>query len=391
MLALAPGAVASPDPLAKAIKRDLKFARHQLRRTRSEVPRKLYPEETQLGGRWWTTSSRAWTSGFFPGSLWLMYELTHKREWKEAARRRERPLRREKRDRSTHDLGFMLFDSIGRDYRLTHRRSDRKLLVTAAGALATRYDHQVHAIRSWNTPRSAPRTDFRVIVDGLMNLDLLFWASKHHGHRHGLAKKARQHALTTARNHVRPDGSTYHLVVFNSRTGARKRRTTAQGYSSSSTWARGQAWALYGFTTAYRRTHDPRLLQTARQVALYYMSHLPTDWIPYWDFNAPGIPHAPRDSSAAAIAASALLDLYRADPDPARRPWYLYVARFTLDSLSSKPYLAKGTHERSILLHGTADKPHGRYDHGLIYGDYYFLEAIQRYRKLMRSESAPNR
>jgi unsaturated chondroitin disaccharide hydrolase len=239
----------------------------------------------------------------------------------------------------------------------------------------------VRAIRSWNNRGRGARSDFRVIVDSMMNIELLFWASEHGGGR-GLAAKALAHARTVARTHVRPDGSTFHEVVFDSRTGAVKRKRTAQGYSDSSTWARGQAWGLYGFTMAYRETGDAGMLTTARRVAYYYVSHLPPDHVPYWDFQAPAIPRAPRDSSAAAIAASGLLELSQLDPKPEAREYWLAAARATLRSLSSKAYLAKGTKSQSILLHGTSNKPHGHYNRGLIYGDYFFLEALLRYRAL---------
>src|SRR2546421_1019151 len=288
-------------------------------------------------------------------------------------------------DAVAHDLSF-----AAAQLNRTLTDSFRQVALTAAGSLATRYSSIVGATRSWNNTSSDSPTDFKVIVDNMMNLELLFWASKHGGDP-GLATKALQHALTTAREHVRPDGSTYHLVVFDSGTGAVKRKQTVQGYSNSSTWSRGQAWGLYGFTMAYRETRDSRMLATARQVADYYIAHLPADKVPYWDFQAPGIPNEPRDSSAAAIAASGLLELSQLDPDGARSRQYLDVARATLASLSSPAYLAEGTASRSILMHGTANKPAGDYDRGLIYGDYFFLEALLRYRALAQGpEPAPD-
>jgi unsaturated chondroitin disaccharide hydrolase len=171
-------------------------------------------------------------------------------------------------------------------------------------------------------------------------------------------------------------------VVFDSGTGAVKRKETVQGYADGSTWARGQAWAVYGFTMAYRESGDARLLAVARRVADWWLAHVPSDGVPYWDFDAPGIPAEPRDSSAAAIAASGLVELSSLEPDSARSATYLSAAKATLTSLSGPAYLAEGTTSRSILLHGTSNKPGGAYDHGLIYGDYYFLEALLRYRAL---------
>ena len=389
-LAVASPSVAAAAPLDAAVAHDLSFAAKQLNRTLAEVPSTAYPYETNRTGTWATKSAGWWTSGFFPGSLWLMYQATGNPAWRSAAAARQSGIASQKTNTSTHDLGFLLFDSFGNGYRLTGDDSYRQVVLTAASSLATRYSSVVRAVRSWNNTSTDSPTDFKVIVDGMMNLELLWWASKHGGDpAHGT--KALQHALRTMAEHVRADGSTNHLVVFDSTTGAVKRKQTVQGYSNTSTWSRGQAWAVYGFTMAYRETHDTRMLDTARKVADYYVSHLPSDKVPYWDFQAPGIPNEPRDSSAAAIATSGLLELSRLDPDGARSRQYLDVARATLASLSSPAYLAEGTASRSILMHGTANKPAGDYDRGLIYGDYFFLEALLRYRALAQGpEPAPD-
>jgi unsaturated chondroitin disaccharide hydrolase len=262
---------------------------------------------------------------------------------------------------------------------MTGNQHYRDVLLTAARSLASRYSSTVHAIRSWKNPPKADPTDFRVVIDNMMNLELLFWASRNGGDPN-LAGIALDHALRTAEAHVRPDGSTHHMVVFDSTTGAVKRTQTVQGYSDFSTWSRGQAWALYGFATAYREMRDARLLATARRVADYFIAYLPPDKVPYWDFLAPGDP--PRDSSAAAIGASGLLELSQLETDPARKHRYLATAKAILASLSTSSYLAEGTSSRSILIHGTSNEPAGRYDRGLAYGDYYFLEALLRYRAI---------
>ena len=373
-------------PLDAAVERDLAFAAKELKRTLREVPNESYPRETRAGGRWDTTGASAWTSGFFPGSLWLMYKATGEPMWRTAAKQRQMDIEWQKWNTTTHDIGFMVLTSFGRAYALTGNDRFRKVAVTAAQSLASRYSDAVHAVRSWNQRPGTSTTDFRVIVDTMMNIELLFWAADHGGPA-GLRAKALEHALRTASAHVRGDGSTYHLVVFDADTGAIRQRATVQGYSAESTWMRGQAWAVYGFTTAYRETRDERMLDTARRVADFYLAHLPRDMVPYWDANAPGIPNAPRDSSAAAVAASGLLELAQLEPDRVRGDRYLRAAKATLRSLSSRSYLAQGTPSRSILLHGTADKPHGHYDRGLVYGDYYFLEALIRYRKLTRGSA----
>jgi unsaturated chondroitin disaccharide hydrolase len=234
----------------------------------------------------------------------------------------------------------------------------------------------VGALRSWNSASS----EFKVIVDNMMNLELLLWASRHGGQQ-AWRDMAISHALVTARDHVRPDGSTYHLVVYDPATGAVKSRTTHQGHSATSTWSRGQAWAMHGFTMIYGETRDARFLDTARRVSDWFLGHLPADHVPYWDFDAPGTPAAPRDTSAAAIAASGLLELSELEPDTARAQRYAAGARAILTSLLSRAYLSEGTGSEAILLHGTSNWPAGSSDTGLIYGDYYLQEALLRLRR----------
>jgi unsaturated chondroitin disaccharide hydrolase len=188
-------------------------------------------------------------------------------------------------------------------------------------------------------------------------------------------------------NHVRPDGSTYHVVNYDPTNGRVLGRHTAQGYADSSTWARGQAWAVYGFTMVYRYTRDPRFLQTAEKVAAYFVDHLPVDRVPYWDFRAPGIPNEPRDASAAAIAASALLELSSSAADPVRSAHWRSSAEAILRSLASDSYLSTVTPSNGILLHSVTSKPANvEVDVSLIYADYYLLEALLRYRRLMEPE-----
>jgi VCBS repeat-containing protein len=374
-------AAGATDPLDAIVAHDLTFAAAQLRRTLAETAPDEYPQETRSDGTWTTYSAQRWTSGFFPGSLWQMYEATGDSAWRTAAQARQAGLEGEKTDTGTDDIGFILLDSFGKGYRLTGTDSYRQVVLTAARTLLSRYSSVVGALRSLDNPAGASTTDFRVIVDSMMNSEMLYWASAHGGDP-GLANAAVQHAVTTMNAHVRPDGSTYHMVVFDSTTGAVKRKQTIQGYNDNSTWSRGQAWTLYGFTMAYRETGNAQMLATARRVADYYIAHLPSDNVPYWDFQAPGIPNEPRDSSAAAIAASGLLELSQLETDATRKQRYLSTAKATLTSLSSSSYLAEGTNSRSILLHGTADEPIGHTDRGLIYGDYFFIEALVRYRAM---------
>jgi unsaturated chondroitin disaccharide hydrolase len=275
---------------------------------------------------------------------------------------------------TSHDIGFEIFTSFGNGYRVTHDDAYRRVILQAAASLATRYDPAVGAVRSWGS--RGDNAHFLVIVDGLMNLQLLFWAARHGGSTEW-RQMALRSALTVRKHFIRPDGSLVHLIDFNPITGAVQAKGNPQGHDLASTWARGQAWAVAGFTIAYGETHDPRFLDAARRTAAYFLGHLPSDCVPYWDFQAPGIPHAPRDSSAAAIAADGLASLSRLDPDPARRTAERGAAGGLLAALMSHDVAGHG---QALLAHATSNKPGGSSNTGTSYGDYYFLDALQRYR-----------
>jgi unsaturated chondroitin disaccharide hydrolase len=378
LLGWVPGHALAQDPFETIVQHDFAFAASQLNTTLAAVASNRYPSTTRPDGSWNTTDASDWTSGFFPGSLWLMYQRTGAGSWQAAAAQRQAAIEGQKTDSSTHDVGFKIFTSFGNGYRLTADEAYRQVALTAAASLAKRYSSTVGCIRSWGS--ISDMTNFKVIIDNMMNIELLFWASKNGG-KSEWYDMAVSHALKTRLNHVRADGSTYHLVTYNPTNGAVKSKDTVQGYNAESTWSRGQAWAIYGFTVAYRETGDPRFLETARQTADYFITHLPADKIPYWDFELPNTAGQPRDSSAAAIAASGLLELGRIETDTARKQSYVDSAKAILTSLSSPAYLAEGTGYKSILLHGTRNNNSGStdgHDTGLIYGDYYFLEALLR-------------
>jgi unsaturated chondroitin disaccharide hydrolase len=211
-----------------------------------------------------------------------------------------------------------------------------------------------------------------------MNLELLLWGAENGGNP-DWKRMALNHALTNLRDAVRPDGSTYHIVDYDPATGQVRRKETLQGFADESTWARGQAWAIYGYTMVYRYTRDPRMLAAAQKVTEYYLARLPPDLVPNWDFDAP---RQQKDSSTAAVVAAALLELSGYVDSPARER-YLDTALRTLDVLSSRDYLAEGTNDPGILLHGVHDLPAMKYvDTALIYGDYYFVEGVLRARAL---------
>lgn len=321
-----------------------------------------------------------WTSGFFPGALWYLHEATGEAGWREQARRFTRTLEPLQHFRDHHDLGFMLFCSFGNGLRLTGDPGYRAVLVNGARALATRFDPRVGMIRSWDHGAWT----YPVIVDTLMNLELLAWAAREAGEPR-LREIAVRHADATLVHHCRPDGGTVHLVDFDPVSGAVRARRTVQGAADDSTWARGQAWGLYGFTMMYRETRLTRYLQQAERMARFLFDHprLPADRVPYWDFDAPGIPAEPRDASAAAITASALLELSMHASHAALARRCRTLAREQLAALASPAYLAApGSNGGFLLRHSVGALPHGvEIDVPLAYADYYLLEALLRLRR----------
>lgn len=327
-----------------------------------------------------TVRPEDWTSGFFPGSLWLLYDYTQDTKWHHAATNYTERLERIKNFRGHHDVGFMLGCSYGQGWRLTQNPAYRDVLIQGARSLATRYRPEVGLIRSWDFGR----WKYPVIVDNLMNLELLTFASRETGDPQFRAI-AISHANRTLQNHFRADFSSYHVVDYNPTNGEVLGRTTQQGAADHSAWARGQAWGLYGYTALFRETGDITYLKQATNIANFLLHHprLPADKIPYWDFDAPQQPEAPRDASAAAIMSSALLELCHYVRGPARRE-YLQLARRQLLSLSSPAYrAAPGTNGNFLLLHSVGSHPERKeIDVPLNYADYYYLEALLRYQKL---------
>lgn len=331
-----------------------------------------YPFYTQPDGSWILSGPRRWVSGFLPGSCWYEYERTGDPMWARAALEREAPLARYDTDTGTHDLGFMLQCSYGNDYRLNGGDQAKAVLLAAARSLATRYNARVGMVRTLNTP-----SDFYVYNDTMINIGLLFWGADHGGPS-SWRTMAASHARRTIADFLRFDGSSYHYVAYDETTGAVLKKGQGQGAFDESTWSRGQAWIIYGLTEAYRETDDDTFLEGVRRAGDYWALHIPDDLVPYWDFDAPGIPDAPRDSSAAAVAASAFMDLGRLDPDPSRRVFWTSLADKTIASLSSSAYLAADRSVQATLLHGTYFAPQGQADQGTSWGDYYFREALQR-------------
>ncbi|MBN1642899.1 MAG: glycoside hydrolase family 88 protein [Anaerolineae bacterium] len=358
----------------------LSYALDVYRRTaRALDPAAGYPRCTDDAGRWETTPASGWTSGFYAGVLWYLYEYSVDAGMRDLAERWTAGLDGQKLDTRSHDVGFQIMCSFGNGYRLTGAAAYKDVILQAARSLATRYNPIVGATQSWSWNRDPPIWQYPVIIDNMMNLELLFWAAKNGGPRE-LYDVAIQHARTTQRCHVRQDGSTYHVVDFDPATGAVVRGLTWQGYADESAWARGQAWAIYGFTMCHRESGDAQFLATAQRLADYYIDRLPEDHVPYWDFCAPRIPDEERDASAAAIAAAGLLELSEFAPTGAAR--YRSTAEAILASLSQPPYLTAGTGSDAVLDHSVGSRPSdSEVDTSIIYGDYYYVEALLRYRR----------
>jgi unsaturated chondroitin disaccharide hydrolase len=328
-----------------------------------------------------TSGSDWWCSGFYPGSLLYLYEQTRDTALYNEANRMLGLLSKEQYNKSTHDLGFMMYCSFGNANRIAPKPEYKDILLNSARSLSTRFNPTVGCIKSWDSKPS----DFLVIIDNMMNLELLFWATKTTGDS-SFYKIAVTHANTSMKNHFRPDYSSYHVVNYNPQTGEVQQRKTAQGYADSSAWARGQSWGLYGYTVVYRETKDRKYLNQANNIAHFILTnpHLPADKIPYWDYDAPDIPNALRDASAAAVMASALIELSGyVSKDTADN--YLSVAKTILQNLSAPHYKAAiGTNGGFILKHCVGHMPqHTEIDVPLTYADYYFIEAMKRYKEKM--------
>lgn len=324
------------------------------------------------------SGSEWWCSGFYPGTLLYLYEQTKDTVLYNEAMRMLALLEKEKANTGTHDLGFMMFCSFGNAARIAPKPAYRDILLQSAKSLSTRFSPTVGTIKSWNSKPS----DFLVIIDNMMNLELLFWATRVSGDS-SFYKTAVTHADNTIKHHFRPDNSSYHVINYDPATGDVQEKKTAQGYSKESAWARGQAWGLYGFTVMYRETGDPKYLAQAEAIANFMLDHpaLPEDKIPYWDFNAPNIPSALRDASAGAITSAALFELCRY-ADAAAGKKYFSAAETMLRSLSSPQYRsAPGANGGFLIQHCVGHLPAGtEVDVSLTYADYYFTEALIRYK-----------
>ncbi|GAA4115123.1 glycoside hydrolase family 88 protein [Aquimarina addita] len=339
-----------------------------------------FPRSSDHYGKIKKVPSKDWTSGFFPGSLWYIYKLTGNQKYLDRAKEWTTLVEKEKSNNRTHDMGFKIFCSYGNGYRFTKDTIYKNVIIESAKTLSTRYREKVGAIRSWDFNKK--EWDFPVIIDNMMNLELLFEASLYTND--SIYKRiAYQHAQTTLKNHFRKDNSTYHVVDYDTISGKVRSKVTHQGFADESSWARGQTWGIYGYTMAYRYTKDSLFLEQAKKTAHFFMTHhnLPDDGIPYWDFNAPKIPEEPLDVSAAAVMASALIELYSFTNEQK----YLDFSDKIIENLSSQKYVIQSETDIPFILdHSTGNWPKDdEIDGPINYGDYYFLEALFRRKELI--------
>lgn len=391
-------------PKTELLKKDFTVAEKQysqLLKTSTDLTQ--FPRTTNADGSVRSTDIWDWTQGFFAGGLWYIYEYTGKPEWKAAATKWTEALEQAQFLTQHHDVGFVMYCSYGNAIRFEKDPKKieqyHKILIQSAESALTRFDPKVGLIKSWNKKASWDKKtvwQFPVIIDNMMNLEMLCYVSKLTGDPK-YKDVAVSHALNTMKNHFRPDFSTYHVVDY-APDGKVLHQQTNQGYSDNSTWARGQGWAIYGFTMMYRETKDERFLEAAQKAADFYINHpnLPKDKIPFWDFNAEQkgytpdfdynankISYIPRDASAGSLTASGLLELSTFAKDGSK---YFKQAELMLKSLSGDKYLAKpGTNGGFILKHSVGSLPHkSEIDVPLVYADYYFLEALLRYQKIKK-------
>ncbi len=332
-----------------------------------------FPHTTD-GGKWKQSRHGRWTAGFWVGLLWIPYLSSGDLHWKHEAEKWAKKLESRKFDRFTHDMGFIFQPSFVRGYSITKDEYFRNVALCACASHASRYNSIGKFIPAWDVSED-PIFSGRTIVDTVMNLPILYWGARNGGDTKW-AEIADNVAATIRKHHVRHDGSTFHVVDFDPQRGIARSYTTHQGYAANSCWSRGQAWAIYGFSQLYGLTKNPDDLETAKRLADYFISRLPDDVIPYWDFDAPNVPYEPKDSASAAIAASGLLELDRVLGGSST---YASVAKEILLTLA-KGYMnmdKEALNQQGILLKGAVDVPRASaIDESIIYGDHYFMEAL---------------
>ena len=375
-----------PKEKSGLIEENVKFAAEQysLQTALIEESGKILNPKSFIDGKMKYINPQEWTSGFFPGSMWYLYELTGDEKWKQFGIKYTEALDTVQYLTNHHDVGFMIGCSYGNGLRLVKNETCKEVIVQAAKSLSTRFRPVAGIIQSWDVTggwQAERGWECPVIIDNMMNLELLFDATKYSGDS-TFYQIAVTHADSTIKNHFRPDYSTWHVIDYSLIDGSVRNKHTAQGFAHESTWARGQSWAIYGYTVCFRETRDPKYLVQAEKAFEFVANHpnLPVDGVPYWDYNAPNIPNEKRDVSSAAIMASALYELSTYSKSEYYKSW----ADKIMQSLSGAEYRANlGENGNFILKHSVGSIPHGsEIDVPLNYTDYYFLEALKRKRDL---------
>ena len=372
----------SDGKLDSLVNHAIKISLLHLRNSINEVvDTTLYPTYGTKLLKWQLKKSDDWTSGFYPGCLWYAYELSHDKQFEKWAEEWTAPIEREKTNHDTHDLGFRFMSTFGNGLKLDKNNVPGKykdILLTAANTLSKRYNSKVGCLSSnWDMVKI--ENSFPVIVDIMMNLDLLLWASKNGGSGY-YADYAINHAVRTAHDFIRADGSTYHIVRYNKNTGEIINKGTLQGAGNETTWSRGHAWITYGMVMMYRYTKDKPFLDTAIRLADYFVNHLPADQVAPWDFQS-DIHY--RDVSATCIVTSALFEMIRYVDNDSLKQHFKKEAEAMLTSLCQAPYFNNDLKTNPLLDHSVQFLPiNSNVDVPSIFADYYFLEALVRYREL---------
>jgi unsaturated chondroitin disaccharide hydrolase len=374
--------------LLSSLDHALVFAQSQLQRTMSDLGNdvtKYVNRTSNPSGTWKTVTANDWTSGFLPGTFWQMFAATGNTFWSDKGKAWTLGLDSQKNQ--IGDLAFRLMTTYLPLYNLTKNDAYRQVLLTAAASKNKMWNQNVGAFEStWRESSSGdPHADFGLLMDMTTDMQLMLWAAQQTGNQ-TYYDRAISHTRQVIAHLLRPDGSSYQWAYFDGSTGEFISGENYQGLNNGSTWSRGESWAVYALSAIARTTGLPDILAGAQKAADYFISHLPADSIPYWDFNDPKIPNTFRDSSAAAVTADGLIDLSTQMTDPAQALKYRTAAEKILKSLVSKTYFAEGSVSHGILLHGAQNVPNDPNGYGndvsLIFGDYYFLEAINRYRAL---------
>lgn len=343
-----------------------------------------FPHVSADGKHYMLNPNTDWTDGFWSGMLWLCYEYTGEAVFRDAAVRTVDSFRRRLEVRTNlnhHDIGFLYSLSSKAGWIVDKDEEARQLTLQAADALMERWRETPQLIQAWG-PENDPENGGRIIIDCLMNLPLLYWATEQTGDAK-YREVAGIHAEKSRRFLVRGDDSSYHTFYFDQATGDAVRGGTHQGYRDGSTWTRGQAWGIYGFALAYRGLGRPEFLETSKRMAKYFIDRLPEDYVVYWDFDVPQVPESKRDSSASAIAACGMLELagHLGPEDPFKAELMEAVTR-SISSLALNYTPARASDEEGLIRRGSYSVRTGLSpDDYTIWGDYYYLEALMRLEK----------